>query len=89
MGRQSADIEQVLSLLFTHNADVNIRSLREGDTALHLAVKRFENGDAYTMALKLISLGADPGYRNDVSTDTLVMLNINGTKTDSLPCKSK
>ena len=64
----------MLSLLFTHNADVNIRSLREGDTALHLAVRRFDGSDAYTMALKLLSLGADPEYRNDVGRIMLHLL---------------
>ena len=67
MNREKADIEQVLGLLYSHNADVNIRSLREGDTALHLAVKRFDGDDAITLSLKLLSLGLDPDYRNDVS----------------------
>ena len=66
MAREKADVEQVLGLLYSHNADVNIRSLREGDTALHIAVKRFDGEDAVTMCLKLLSLGLDPDYRNDV-----------------------
>ena len=66
MGRDSTDIEAVVSLLFSHAVDINLRTLREGDTPLHIAVSRFDGGEAMTLALKLLSLGADPDYRNDV-----------------------
>lgn len=62
----SREVEQVLSLLVTYDADVNVRSLKDGDTALHMIVQRFDDEGATCLSLKLLSHGADPDYRNDV-----------------------
>ena len=65
--RESADIEQVLNVLVAHHVSVNTRSLKDGETCLHMLVKRLEVEDATTLSLSLMAHGADPDYRNDVS----------------------
>ena len=64
--RETADIEQVVDVLVSHQVDVNTRSLKDGETVLHMVVKRFEAEDATTLSLSLLSHRADPDYRNDV-----------------------
>ena len=47
--------------------DTNARTLQEGDTSLHIIAKRFTEEEAVILTLTLLSKGADPDYRNDVS----------------------
>lgn len=64
---QRPDLEDILDLLVSQQANINVMSDLEGSTALHLTVRHQRSPDVECLTAKLISLGADIHSRDYVS----------------------
>ncbi|XP_064633267.1 poly [ADP-ribose] polymerase tankyrase-2-like isoform X2 [Lineus longissimus] len=62
--RDGDDVNELIDVFISHNADVNGKTVIEEDTALHVLVKNVSGKRALHTARKLLSVGADPKIRN-------------------------
>lgn len=57
---------KAIKLLSENGADLNAKTLYEGDTVLHLLVRNVSLSKAETAVIELLHMGTDPSITNKV-----------------------
>lgn len=63
---RSRKILKAIKLLCENGAELNAKTLYEGDTVLHLLVRNVSLSKAETAIMELLHMGADPSITNKV-----------------------